>query len=704
MTAIPVAAARTSRFARLVLVGLVAVLAALVAFDQPVRGASTTIVISEFRVRGPNGGNDEFIELYNVSQAPVAIGGWKINGSNSSGTASTRVTITAGVVLGPGCHYLVNNSTSGLYSGLVPGDQTYSTGITDDGGIALLTAANTVVDAVGMSTGSAYKEGTVLASLGSTNTNRGYERKPGGAAGSGTDTDDNASDFQLLSPSDPQNLASDCIAAGGGTAPTAVGLASPSSAGAGDPVTLFVTVTPGTDPDSTGIAVGMDLTLIGGAAAQPLFDDGTHGDIVAADNTFTFETVVGTVPAGAKSLPVTVSDAQGRTAAGTVALTVTQPPLEIHSIQGPGALSPYSGQTVTTRGVVTARRFNNGFFLQAPDSAADGDALTSEGIFVFTSSEPTSEAAVGAFVEVTGTVQEYVPGADPGSTPMTEITGTGSGGSFVPPSVRALWSPGTSPFALPEAVTLNAGDLPPGGSEEQLERFEGMRVLVPSLYVAAPTDRSSWSETGGTVNSNGVFYGVITGTPRPFREEGIPVSSPLAASAPAGIPRFDDNPERLRVDSDGQVGASRVEVAARTTLANVLGVLDFAYRSWTVLPDPGAVTAPALATATAVPAPDADSEFTVASFNLERFYDTVNDPGVSDVALSASTYETRLAKASLTIREALLSPDVIGVQEVEKLSVLETLAVPCERGRGCRGRARSRLRGLPRGGERRRRD
>lgn len=61
-----------------------------------------------------------------------------------------------------------------------------------------------------MSAGSAYKEGTALASLGSSNLDRGYERKPGGTAGSGTDTDDNSSDFQLIFPSDPKNSASTC--------------------------------------------------------------------------------------------------------------------------------------------------------------------------------------------------------------------------------------------------------------------------------------------------------------------------------------------------------------------------------------------------------------------------------------------------------------------------------------------------------------
>lgn len=45
-----------------------------------VRASSSSVVISEFRTRGPNGGNDEFIELYNGSSSPVAIGGWEVKG------------------------------------------------------------------------------------------------------------------------------------------------------------------------------------------------------------------------------------------------------------------------------------------------------------------------------------------------------------------------------------------------------------------------------------------------------------------------------------------------------------------------------------------------------------------------------------------------------------------------------------------------
>src|SRR5262245_15262827 len=130
-----------------------AALAGVLIQGDTLRAVSTTVVISEFRVRGPNGAADEFVELFNVSASPVNIGGWKINGSNNAAGTSTRVTIPANVMLGPGCFYLITNSstTGGPYSGAVPGNLTFSVGITDDGGIGLLDGANVAIDQVGMS-------------------------------------------------------------------------------------------------------------------------------------------------------------------------------------------------------------------------------------------------------------------------------------------------------------------------------------------------------------------------------------------------------------------------------------------------------------------------------------------------------------------------------------------------------------------------
>ena len=289
------------------------------------------VVISEFRTRGPLGGNDEFIELYNATGADVDIGGWLVRGSNNAGTVSTRATIPSPTTLAAGCHYLLTNATPTTgYSGSVAGDRTFTTGITDDGGIALTLADNTVVDQVGMSTGSAYKEGTPLTSL-TTNVDRGYERKPGGASGSGQDTDDNSADFALVTPNNPQNKLSTCVSTGS-TNPSGVGAASPSTVTAGGSTLLTVTVTPGTGPASTGLAVSGDLTSINGSATQPFFDDATNGDVTAGDNVFSFSAAVplATTP-GAKTLPATVTDAQARSGSASIALTVTAP-----STVGPG--------------------------------------------------------------------------------------------------------------------------------------------------------------------------------------------------------------------------------------------------------------------------------------------------------------------------------------------------------------------------------
>ncbi|MEJ7862921.1 MAG: DNA/RNA non-specific endonuclease [Pyrinomonadaceae bacterium] len=107
-------------------------------------------------------------------------------------------------------------------------------------------------------------------------------------------------------------------------APTATGSANPSTVQAGDPVLLTVTVTPGTNPVSTVITVTGNLTAIGGSSAQTFYDDGiTGGDETAGDNVFSFQGVVaaGTTN-GAKSILVTVTDAQSRTGNTTIALTV----------------------------------------------------------------------------------------------------------------------------------------------------------------------------------------------------------------------------------------------------------------------------------------------------------------------------------------------------------------------------------------------
>lgn len=304
------------------------------------QAASTTLVIHEFRTRGPNGGFDEFIEIRNVSGGGISLNGWNVIASNGSGLQEVRANLP-NVVLGAGCSWLLGNSQPSGYTG--PVDQTYAIGITDDGGIALQQPGGGLVDSVGMSGGSAFGEGARLSPL-TTNANRSYERF-------GADTDNNATNFVLLNPSTPTTAAGGCTAAPPTpTPPTLTATVSPTTVDAGSAVVLRATVTPGTTPSSTGLQVNADLSPIGGGVV-PLFDDGTNGDQTAGDLVFSRNVTVPASPTGGlRTLPLGVVDAQGRTGTAFVNLTVTavNPPTPPTAQLNSGPFSRLSTARVST--------------------------------------------------------------------------------------------------------------------------------------------------------------------------------------------------------------------------------------------------------------------------------------------------------------------------------------------------------------------
>jgi len=332
----------------------------------------------------------------------------------------------------------------------------------------------------------------------------------------------------------------------------------------------------------------------------------------------------------------------------------------IHDIQGNGATSPLVGNSIVTRGIVTGVK-SNGFFIQEPDANVDADPNTSEGIFVFTSSAPPAAATVGNLVQVGAKVQEFVPSTDLNSPPVTELSGS--------PTVTIV----STGNALPTPITLTSNDFI--NQVDNLEKYEGMRVRVASLTAVSGTD-GFLSEANATSTSDGTFYGVLTGTPRPFREAGIDVSDPLPAGSPCCVPRFDSNPERLRVDSDA-LGGAAINVSTGAVLTSVVGPLDYQYRTYMIDIDPPAVSpAPTVTPGMAVTPTAAPlaGEVTIASFNMERFYDTTNDPATSDVTLTSVAFNMRLKKASLAIRNFLRTPDIVGVEEMENLTTLQAVA------------------------------
>ncbi len=332
----------------------------------------------------------------------------------------------------------------------------------------------------------------------------------------------------------------------------------------------------------------------------------------------------------------------------------------INAIQGDGNMSPFVGKQITTRGIVTAV-LKKGFYIQTPDADIDKNPQTSEGIYVF-GSEGVADVALGNLVEVSGTISEYRPRNANYGLSITEITR---------PKVQII----SKDNALPAPVVLTMADMSPGGKIDQMERFEGMRVKVEVLEVVAPTGGYQNAKTGD-VKSDGVFFGVVSGTPRPFREPGVELITYLGEKLPQKTPFFDMNPELLRVDSDSQIGSKAIDVTAGAILKNVTGVIDYYNNAYTLVID--ANNPPIIEgnkTFTKV-SPAGDRETTVASFNIENFF---NDEKDSDNApretiLSKDDYQRRLNKASLAIRNVLSMPDVLGVAEVESLKVLKNLA------------------------------
>jgi predicted extracellular nuclease len=125
----------------------------------------------------------------------------------------------------------------------------------------------------------------------------------------------------------------------------------------------------------------------------------------------------------------------------------------IYTIQGSGAASPFVGNTLTTEGVVVGdfqgSNGLNGFYIQ--DATGDGNASTSDGIFVFA---PNSiDVNSGDRVRLTGVVSEFSNQTQIQSLSGLSVVGTGA----IAPTI----------VDLPVATTTD------------LERYEGMLVKFP---------------------------------------------------------------------------------------------------------------------------------------------------------------------------------------------------------------------------------
>jgi hypothetical protein len=167
---------------------------------------SGQLIISEFRLSGPTGADDEFIELYNTTGARLTV--QSADGSSGLGIAAsdgiTRCVVPNGTLIPAGGHYLCAHTSTSVP---VAPDSTYSTGINENAGIAIFnnstggssySLANRL-DAAGSATESdpIYKEGTGYPAVNASGLNYSFYRdlRPNGLP---KDTNDNAADFLFV--------------------------------------------------------------------------------------------------------------------------------------------------------------------------------------------------------------------------------------------------------------------------------------------------------------------------------------------------------------------------------------------------------------------------------------------------------------------------------------------------------------------------
>ena len=673
---------------------LVLVLGLMPLQGSSVQAASTNIVISQVYGGGGNSGatyKNDFIELYNLSASPVDVTGWSVQYGSSSGS-TWQVTALAGSIA-PGQYYLVQEAAgTGGSVDLPTPDATGSIAMSgSDGKVALVNSTTALsgtcpagrVDLVGYGSANCYEGTAATPSLSNTTA---ALRKSGGAQ----DTDDNSADFDIGAPN-PRNSVYPF---------GAVGLATPDSVlTASDPILLTVAVTPGTNPVSTGITVSCDLSAIGGSATQSLYDDGTNGDLVAGDNTFSFTTTDPTP--GTSTLSCDFADAQMRSGTTTITVTLlTVIPIGtvngavLDTDDGTTHVSPYVGQTVTIQGVIyenTLQATSNpantykGFFIQNTAATADGDPMTSDGLFVFMS---TFNDLIGGYVPtvgdevvISGSISEYYN--------MTELTSA----TLVMPVLR-------SGVDIEAEVAPVVADPPAdlADANRYWERLQGMRVQVPANSIVlggrsvfSPADAEVWvASPTSTIGQRAVGY-----TQRAFRD-----AHPLDDNYNPAV--WDGNGYRILMGSLGiksSLGDAQALIdPARTfdTVTNApAGGLNYTYSKYRIEitgqptlsngPDPALNNPPA--------AVDPSLGYTIADYNLENLYDYRNDPfsgcdfegdtGCPQVApflsgitppfnyvpASDADYQARLTDIAHQIIDDLHSPDILMVQEVENQDI-----------------------------------
>ncbi len=558
--------------------------------------SSDTLVISEVQTGSATDASLEFIEIYNKTGDAIALDGYKVVYRSATGTTDVTVyTFGAGDAIPAQGHFLLVHT--GFSVGVAP-DATFGASLArTGGGLALRDPGSAIVDSLGWgSATNAFVEGTAATY---SENDQSMERKPGGALGNGTDTDNNLADFQILTTPNPQNTSSPATP----PLPTR-GLSIEKSAPAAVEVSQRYTYTLVATNRISDTAVGLVITdaLPAELEIATISDDGIHlgGNLISwtvpslANEASVTRTVAVTAPAA----PAVLWNAEYGVrasnwltpAAGTAVQTRINLPgglTAIYQIQhttDPSGNSPLAGQVVTTTGVVYAV-YGQGFAI----AEASGPW---HGIYVFNQAAPKPQ--VGDRVQVRGTVQEYYNMTELGAGPTHLVL---SGGhtpypaSVVQTADIATGSPAAEQYegVLVAAydVTVTNADLGYGEWEITDSSGTGARVDDWASYDYAPALNNSLFMVRGMLN-----YSFDDFKLEPRGDEDIvatrPIGLQLSKSGPTNVAPGAEMTYTLSLDNYTGLTVTAVTVTdvvpANAAYARALdgGTLNGDTVSWTI--------------------------------------------------------------------------------------------------------------------------
>jgi predicted extracellular nuclease len=318
---------------------------------------------------------------------------------------------------------------------------------------------------------------------------------------------------------------------------------------------------------------------------------------------------------------------------------------KIHEIQGAGDTSDKVGEFVEIEGVVvgdfqgtaTDDQFS-GFHVQEQDDEADGDPMTSEGIFVY--APGAMDVSIGDVVTVHGTVAEFF-----GLTEITDVVSIVVGGTG---------SASASPVSLP--IT----------AQSDWEKYEGMLVMFSQdLFITEFFNYDRFGE-------------IVLATERQYQgtqvEEPGPDALAVAAANALARVRLDDgqedqNPEFSRHPAGGEFTLSH-RFRGGDIIRDLTGVVDYAFGSYKIQPTQDAVF---IQDNPRTLAPEVGGTVKVAAFNVLNFFTHLDD-GTNDVCGPLAINECRgadTAEEYVRQRDKIvagiigLDADVVGLMEIE---------------------------------------